>query len=84
MNQVVYICGNPRCRAVWDRNPNGPCPACLETRGGQEFSWQTAPHQVQVLHPRTQPPEWPIEGTAHVELEDSKCTMTGVTGESKQ
>ena len=42
------------------------------------------PLLLQPLHPRTQPPEWPIEGTAHVELEDTKGTMTGVTGESKQ
>lgn len=32
--QVVYVCSNYRCAAVWDADPHAHCPACRQPNGG--------------------------------------------------
>jgi hypothetical protein len=32
--RYVYQCWNPECDAIWDENPNGPCPKCKRADGG--------------------------------------------------
>ena len=28
---TVYVCSNPKCRAVYDSDPRGHCPTCDRT-----------------------------------------------------
>ena len=42
----VFKCSNPNCLAVWDADPRGHCPACIQPDGG---GWSTYPLAVRHL-----------------------------------
>lgn len=42
----VYVCSNSKCDAVWDNDPQGPCPACHLANGG---GWSTMTRDLREL-----------------------------------
>jgi hypothetical protein len=44
----VFVCSNPKCRAVHAENPQGHCPACITTEG---VGFSTSPRVVIGLDP---------------------------------
>ncbi len=42
-NMTVYVCSNPKCDAIWDRDPHSHCPACIEPSG---CGYSTRPREV--------------------------------------
>lgn len=38
----VFKCSNPKCDAIWNKDPHGHCPACMKVDGGG-WSCRTMP-----------------------------------------
>lgn len=43
---IVHICSNKDCFAVWDKDPQGHCPACKKANGG---GWSALTRNVRSL-----------------------------------
>lgn len=46
--QIVYVCSNQSCTAVWAKNPEGHCPKCRNPNGG---GWSTMLRMVMYVEP---------------------------------
>lgn len=42
----VFICSGPKCQAVFDADPKGPCPVCVKDNGS---GWSTRQREVRSL-----------------------------------
>lgn len=41
---TVYVCSNPNCNSVFDHNPSGHCPVCMNY--ATNFGWATVRHKI--------------------------------------
>jgi hypothetical protein len=48
----VFVCSNQRCTAVWDADPNGHCPACIQPSG---VGYSTMRREVKALPSQKEP-----------------------------
>ena len=42
----VFRCSNPNCTAMWDADPHGHCPACIQTNGSGWSTYRLTVHHL--------------------------------------